>query len=135
MTYAYARSAFAGSLLLPLVLGCSGEQDTGSRTPEMPVFEDADLMRGRGIWMHTCRACHLMGVQGAPAVTDDAQWARRLPKGKEALYQSVINGIRGEDGEYRMPPRGGNDRLTVEEVRLAVDYKVAAIEVLKEQQP
>jgi len=30
-----------------------------------------------------------------------------------------------------MPPHGGNPRLTDDQVRLAVDYKVAAIEALK----
>ena len=30
----------------------------------------------------------------------------------------------------RMPPRGGNERLTDEQIRLALDYKVAAIDAL-----
>jgi cytochrome c5 len=97
----------------------------------MPVFEDEALMAGRGVWLGTCRACHLLGVAGAPAVTDFAQWEQRLPKGRELLYQSALNGIQGDDGKYRMPPRGGNDRLTEEQVRLAVDYKIAAVEALK----
>ena len=48
------------------------------------------------------------------------------------LAQRVISGIRGDDGKYRMPPRGGNERLTYEQIKLAVDYKIAAIHALKQ---
>ena len=64
-------------------------------------------------------------------MTDFAQWETRLEKGKDVLARRVINGIRGDDGEYRMPPRGGNERLTDEQVKLAVDYKIAAVQALK----
>jgi cytochrome c5 len=97
----------------------------------MPEFSDQRLDAGRAIWMGTCRNCHLLGVAGAPAVTDFAEWDLRLPKGKEALYESALHGVRGDDGLYRMPPQGGNQRLSQEQVRLAVDYKVAAIEQLR----
>ena len=98
----------------------------------MPTFPEERLMAGRSIWLRTCRACHLLGVQGAPAVTDFAQWETRLEKGKDVLAQRVINGIRGDDGKYRMPPRGGNERLTDEQVKLALDYKIAAIHALEQ---
>ncbi len=96
----------------------------------MPRFSDQQLMMGRGVWMGTCRNCHLMGVSGAPAVTNHEAWAPRIQKGKPALYQSALNGIKGEDGEFRMPPRGGNAQLNDEQVRLAVDYMVAAVKEL-----
>jgi cytochrome c5 len=99
----------------------------------MPEFSDQRLEAGRAIWMGTCRNCHLLGVAGAPAVTDFAEWEARLTKGKEALYESALHGVRGDDGLYRMPPQGGNQRLSQEQVRLAVDYKVAAIEQLRAQ--
>jgi mono/diheme cytochrome c family protein len=44
----------------------------------------------------------------------------------------VINGIRGDDGKYRMPPWGGNERLTDEQIRLALDYKIASIDSLNQ---
>ena len=54
-----------------------------------------------------------------------------LPKGSDALVHNVINGIADETGEYRMPPRGGNSRLTDQQIRLAVGYKIAVIEALR----
>lgn len=114
-----------------LLAGCGSQDEDAGVAVAMPMFEDDDLARGRGLWLQTCRACHLTGVGGAPAVTNRAEWDKRLPKGEDALYQSVLNGIRGEDGKYRMPPRGGNDRLTDAQVRLALEYKIASIEHLQ----
>lgn len=113
--------------------GCSDSRKPTDTTVEMPTFENEKLIQGRGVWMQTCRACHLIGVGGAPAVTDFAEWDNRLPKGRNALAASVINGVPGEDGAYRMPPRGGNDRLTDAQIKLAVSYKIAAIKALKPQ--
>jgi cytochrome c5 len=96
----------------------------------MPRFADENLAKGRGVWMGTCRNCHLLGVSGAPAVTDSAAWAPRIEKGISVLYHSALNGIKGEDGNFRMPPRGGNDRLKDDEVRRAVDYMIASVKAL-----
>ena len=49
---------------------------------------------------------------------------RLLVKGKAELYRSAINGIPNEHG-WSMPPRGGVDRLSDVQVRLAVDYMLA----------
>jgi cytochrome c5 len=99
----------------------------------MPRFDEVQLAKGRGIWMGTCRNCHLLGTSGAPAVDDYAAWAPRIEKGEQALYQSALNGIKGQDGKYRMPPRGGNAQLKDEQVRQAVDYMVASVKVLAGQ--
>lgn len=117
-----------GSLLLA-ACGGSDEGATGS-APDMPRFAEEALGKGRGIWMGTCRNCHLLGISGAPAVNDYAAWQPRIDKGKPALYQSALNGIKGSDGAYRMPPRGGNPQLKDEQVRLAVDYMVASVRQL-----
>ncbi|MET0028829.1 MAG: c-type cytochrome [Candidatus Thiodiazotropha sp.] len=110
--------------------GCSQSEDNATKAPEMPRFADENLAKGRGIWMGTCRNCHLLGISGAPAVTDFNAWEPRIAKGKPALYHSALNGVKGPDGEYRMPPRGGNTQLKDEQVRLAVDYMVASVQTL-----
>jgi cytochrome c5 len=115
------------------LVGCGGDQPASREGPEMPRLAGERLEAGRTLWVGTCRACHLMGVAGAPAVTNFAEWDQRLPKGVDALYQSAMNGIRGSDGQFRMPPRGGNKRLSDEQVRLALEYKVAAIKALQGQ--
>jgi cytochrome c5 len=122
-------------LLLILLGGCGPDGGTTTQPPEMPVFADETLSAGRSVWMGTCRNCHLLGVAGAPAVTDPAAWDQRLPKGRNALYASALGGIRDAHGAYLMPPQGGNPRLAESEVRLAVDYMVAAVEYLRASTP
>lgn len=75
--------------------------------------------------MQVCRNCHLTGVAGAPAVTDAAAWQQRQQKGKPALYQSAISGIPANNG-WSMPPRGGVAHLSDRQVKMAVDYMLAA---------
>ena len=116
-----------GTLLLA---GCGNSGTNTPKAPEMPRFPDKHLMMGRGVWMGTCRNCHLLGVSGAPAVTNYENWAPRIEKGKPALYHSALNGIKGEDGKFRMPPHGGNSRLSDDQVRSAVDYMVASVKEL-----
>ena len=132
------RTRLAATLALALfaasgLSGCGRDEPAAQAGSEMPFLSGDRLEAGRTLWMGTCRACHLMGVAGAPALTNFAEWDQRLPKGLDALQQSVLNGIRGPDGQFRMPPRGGNQRLSDEQVRLALEYKVAAIQALQGQ--
>ena len=112
------------------LLGCGGSNEPVDHAPQMPRFADESLAKGRPVWMGTCRNCHLLGISGAPAVSDSMAWVPRIEKGAEALYGSALNGIKGDDGNSLMPPRGGNDRLDDEQVRQAVDYMIAAVREL-----
>ena len=104
-----------------LLAACSDEPSGTA----LPTFDEPALAQGKNTWMQVCRNCHLTGVAGAPAVNDPAAWQRRLAKGEETLYSNAINGIPNESG-WTMPPRGGVDRLSDTDVRLAVDYMLAA---------
>ncbi len=127
-------------VLLCLALAASGllqACDPGPSEPaagfEMPTFSDPLLAEGRSVWMGTCRACHLMGAGGAPAVTDYPNWQPRIAKGLPTLFKSPLHGIKDEDGQYKMPPRGGNERLTDRQIEAAVEYMVASVEFLHQQ--
>jgi len=93
---------------------------------KFPDFPDPRLKQGRAIWLGTCEACHANDVAGAPLVTNKAAWAPRLAKGKDALYKSALGGLTGPKGT-QMPPRGGNDKLTDDQVKAAVDYMAAIV--------
>lgn len=131
MPRTYRPAAGLAALLCLLVTGCGPGDDAD--TVKMPRFEDPQLAEGRAVWMGTCRACHLLGVAGAPAVTDYANWEPRIARGMAALYKGPLLGIRGEDGKYKMPPRAGNDRLSDTQIKRAADYMVAAVEYLHAQ--
>ena len=51
---------------------------------------------------------------GSPKIGDVEQWAPRIAQGKDLLIKNAINGIR------MMPAKGGNAKLTDEEVAAAV---------------
>jgi|TARA_B110000014_G_C20123530_1_gene596749 cytochrome c5 len=61
-----------------------------------------------------CAMCHNSGLMGAPKIGDVGQWAPRIAQGKETLISNAIKGIR------MMPAKGGNAKLTDEEVAAAV---------------
>lgn len=79
---------------------------------------DGQPRDGKTIYGAVCKTCHDSGLVGAPKFGDKGAWAARIGKGKEALYQSAINGIGA------MPARGGAD-IADEEVKNAVDYIVS----------
>lgn len=74
------------------------------------------------VYQAGCVTCHGTGVAGAPKVGDKGQWAKRVAKGRDALYASAIKGTQGAAGV--MPPKGGNPSLSDAEVKAAVDYMV-----------
>jgi cytochrome c5 len=50
-------------------------------------------------------------------------WAARVDKPRELLYEHAIEGFFGPE-DTLMPARGGNDELSDEDVMRAVDYMV-----------
>ena len=81
-----------------------------------------DLAAGAKVYKATCAVCHNAGVAGAPKLGDAAAWKPRLAQGFDVLVKHSIDGIRA------MPPRGGNARLTDDELRDAVAYMVDAVQ-------
>ena len=78
---------------------------------------------GKQTYEHACAACHDVGAYGAPRAGRVEDWAPRLARGEESLYAAALTG-RNSAGDRLMPPRGGNPKLSDEEVRAAVDYLV-----------
>ena len=71
---------------------------------------------GQTVYAKTCGACHNSGVMGAPKLGDKAAWASRIKEGLDELTEDAI------EGEDKMPPRGGNSKLSDAEVKAAVQY-------------
>jgi cytochrome c5 len=76
---------------------------------------------GAVIYQNLCSACHANGAGGAPAPTA-AAWAPRIAQGRDTLVKHAIEGFQGAAGI--MPARGGNARLTDEQVAASVDYMI-----------
>ena len=80
----------------------------------------ADAALGKSVYGKTCALCHAAGIAGAPKPGNKDEWGPRIAQGKETLYKHDMEGFTGSKGA--MPARGGNAKLTDEEVKAAVDF-------------
>ncbi|MFM2340918.1 MAG: hypothetical protein RLZZ592_571 [Pseudomonadota bacterium] len=75
---------------------------------------------GKEVYNQNCAMCHAAGLANAPKLGDKAAWEPRIKTGKEALLKSALN------GKNAMPAKGGNPKLTDEQVSAAIDFMVAS---------
>ena len=80
------------------------------------------------IFDSTCFACHgneqgAGGIAQAPHFGDKTAWSPRIAQGKDLLYEHAINGFTGESG-VAMPPKGGNTKLSDDDIKATVDYMI-----------
>jgi len=75
---------------------------------------------GATVFNQNCAMCHVPGLANAPKLGDKEAWAPRLKTGRDALMHSALN------GKGAMPARGGNPRLSDEEVGAAVSHLMKA---------
>ena len=109
-----------------LVLLASGliTASHANQSDQFITFETDSLKRGRSLWMENCKGCHAYGTAGAPVPMIASEWALRVKKDRDVLYDHAINGFFGPD-DTMMPERGGNPKLTDQQVKLAVDYMIS----------
>jgi len=96
---------------------------TASAPPQAaaPTTSGADV--GEDVFRKACRACHELGIAGAPKLGDAADWGPRIAQGTDVLYQHSLKGFTGKKGV--MPAKGGFTTLSDAEVTAAVDYMVS----------
>lgn len=96
----------------------------GMVTPErLPASDNPTLQLGAKVWVGTCKVCHGGGLAGAPKITGSKFWSSRLEQGLSTLLDHATDGFQSSSGGY-MPPRGGNDTLSDEEVEAAVRFMI-----------
>lgn len=78
---------------------------------------------GKPVYDASCAMCHKTGMMGAPKVSDKAAWAPHIAKGMDKMTTNSITGYKGAKGQ--MPAKGGNAKLTAEQVANAVAYMVS----------
>jgi cytochrome c5 len=81
-----------------------------------------DAKAGASVYNASCATCHKTGMMGAPKVGDKAAWASHIAKGMDAMVANSIKGYKGPKG--MMPAKGGNIKLTNQQVGNAVAYMV-----------
>jgi len=110
-----ARIAVAGQDNSALVIA---PVTSASATVVAVSFKD-----GTEVFEGACKACHGLGIAGAPKAGDHAAWAPRIAKGKSTLYEHAVKGFTGTAGV--MPPKGGRTDVSDELIKAAVDHMIA----------
>lgn len=78
-----------------------------------------DVGPGQQVFTAVCATCHSSGLMQSPKLGSAEDWAPRIEKGMDTLYDHAINGFKA------MPARGGRSNLSDDEVKAAVDYMVS----------
>ena len=79
---------------------------------------------GTEVFEGACKACHGLGIAGAPKAGDHAAWGPRIAKGIETLHKHSLEGFQGGSGF--MPAKGGRTDLSDKTIMAGVDYMVQA---------
>ena len=74
------------------------------------------------VYQKYCVACHATGVNNSPVMGNVEQWAPRIAKGIDTLYESAVNGFNNN----LMPPKGLCVECSVEDIHATVDYIIEA---------
>lgn len=99
---------------------CVQGEDCGAATVATAAAAVSEARSGEAVYNTACTACHSTGAGGAPKLGDVAAWAERIAQGNESLYNNAINGLNA------MPAKGLCMDCSEEEIKLSVDYLVAA---------
>lgn len=76
------------------------------------------------VYQTYCFACHGTGANNSPVLGNAEQWAPRLEKGRDALYESAINGF----NNGMMPAKGLCMNCSDEELHATVDYMLEGLQ-------
>lgn len=89
---------------------------SGDECAAAPVAVASGPKSGKEVFESFCTTCHTAGVLGAPKMGTAADWAPRVAKGKDTLYNHAINGFNS------MPAKGMCSACSDDELKGAVDY-------------
>lgn len=78
---------------------------------------------GTEVFEGACKACHGLGIAGAPKAGDHAAWGPRIAKGKSTLYEHALKGFTGTAGT--MPAKGGRTDVPDDLIKQAVDHMIS----------
>lgn len=85
------------------------------------VIASSGPRAGSVIYTKACVACHSVGVLNAPKFQDAADWAPRMEKGFDTVWQNAINGIGA------MPPMGTCGDCSNDEIKAAIEHMIEGI--------
>ncbi len=115
---ASATDNVAGDADMDASPACAGDDECGDTIIAEARVPDESLVDN---YNKSCATCHNAGIAGAPLFGNTEQWAARIEKGREVLYESSINGL-----PPTMPAKGMCFSCSDDELRALVDYMLDA---------
>ncbi len=85
------------------------------------VEKQKRLQQGKVLYSQVCMKCHDIGFDGAPRLGNYNDWQEIQKYGKEALFESVVN------GKGMMPPRGRSADESAEHYMLMLEYMLSTV--------
>lgn len=80
-------------------------------------------LTGKGIYTQTCIACHGGDGKGVlPGTPNFTDKSGRLSKSDDELMHSLMNGLQSPGSPMAMPPKGGNNALTNDDLKNVIKY-------------
>ncbi len=120
------RSSFslAAVAAVALILSACTSTPVAATAPAAPPAPAKTVAteQGKTVFNQNCAMCHIPGLAESPKLGDKAAWGPRLAQGKDALLKSALA------GKGVMPAKGGNPKLTEDELKAAIDFMVASVE-------
>jgi len=87
-----------------------------------PVYS-VYALTGQAIYKQTCVACHGANGQGTvPGAANFTDEKGVLSKSDSVLLAHIINGFQSPGSPMAMPPRGGNPKLTDDDLKQTLAY-------------
>jgi cytochrome c5 len=87
-----------------------------------PLFS-AYALTGEAIYKQTCIACHGANGQGSvPGAANFTDSKGVLSKSDTVLLEHIIKGYQSPGSPMAMPPRGGNPKLTDDDLKKTLAY-------------
>lgn len=85
--------------------------------------ENPDPARGKRVYRGTCIACHgPTGKGGIPGTPDFTKSRGVLSQGDSILTDHIKSGFRSKGSAMPMPAKGGNPRLTDQDIQNVLAY-------------
>lgn len=101
--------------IAPVGTSCMSGDDCAA-APAAPVA--AGPKTGKEVFEGFCTTCHSAGVMGAPKMGNASDWAPRIAKGMDTLYNHAMTGFNS------MPAKGMCAACTEDEIKGAVKHMV-----------
>jgi len=121
------QQSVAGRVASPARVAVAGQDNSALTIAPVTATTTAAvavvLENGEQVYEAACKACHALGLAGAPKTGDAAAWRPRIAQGKNTLYQHAVQGFTGKTGT--MPPKGGRTDLSDDLIHQAVDHLIA----------